>query len=104
MSFVAGTLAGALVSGGIYYGFSNLMQSRYVQLLSIVRVLSERLVTASTIVPSPPPASSRIAHRPFVALIQSRWNEELASAFSAVARWERHASEWGRKLLYGERS
>lgn len=65
--------------------------------------LSERLVTASSVVPSPSPASTRIAHRPFLALIQSRWNEELASAFSAVTRWERHASEWGRKMLYGER-
>lgn len=66
--------------------------------------LSERLITASTVVPSPSPASTRIARKPFLTLIQSRWNEELASAFSAVARWERHASEWGRKMLYGEHS
>ncbi|KAL4072138.1 hypothetical protein V8B97DRAFT_1503143 [Scleroderma yunnanense] len=104
MSFLAGSVAGALISGGVYYGFSSLMQTKTAQHRSDLHVLSERLVTASTIVPAPSPASTRIAHRPFITLIQSRWNEELASAFSAVARWERRASEWGRKALYGERS
>ncbi|KIM60505.1 hypothetical protein SCLCIDRAFT_1216785 [Scleroderma citrinum Foug A] len=103
MSFVAGSVAGALISGGVYYGFSNLIQTRTTEHRSDLHNLSERLVTASSVVPSPSPASTRIAHRPFLALIQSRWNEELASAFSAVTRWERHASEWGRKMLYGER-
>ncbi|KAI6002153.1 hypothetical protein EDD15DRAFT_2158442 [Pisolithus albus] len=107
MSFLAGSVAGAVVSGGVYYGFSTLMQSRYVVVTyfhaSSLHSLSERLSSASTIVP-PPPASTRVVHRPFVTLVQSRWNQEVASIFATVAKWEQHASEWGRKLLYGERS
>ncbi|KAI6165307.1 hypothetical protein EDD17DRAFT_1472982 [Pisolithus thermaeus] len=101
MSFLAGSIAGAVVSGGVYYGFSSLMQSRCV--VVILHLLSERLVTASTVL-SPPPASTRVVHRPFLTLVQSRWNQEVASVFATVAKWEQHASEWGRKLLYGERS
>lgn len=103
MSFLAGSVAGAVVSGGVYYGFSTLMQSRTAQLRTDLHFLSERLSTASTIVP-PPPASTRVVHRPFLTLVQSRWNQEVASIFATVAKWEQHASEWGRKLLYGERS
>ncbi|KAI6026040.1 hypothetical protein EDC04DRAFT_228057 [Pisolithus marmoratus] len=103
MSFLAGSVAGALVSGGVYYGFSSLMQSKTAHLRADLHLLSERLVTASTIVP-PPPASTRIVHRPFLTLVQSRWNQEVASIFATLTRWEQHASEWGRKRLYGERS
>ncbi|KAH7883022.1 hypothetical protein F5I97DRAFT_168563 [Phlebopus sp. FC_14] len=104
MSFVAGSLAGAIVTGGIYYGFSNLIQTRTTRLRSDLHILSERLINASTVVPSPPPASARIAQRPFVSLLQSKWNEELAGVFAAVGKWERTASDWGRKILYGEHS
>jgi altered-inheritance-of-mitochondria protein 5 len=31
MSFLLGTTAGALVAGGVYYGFSNLVHGRTVQ-------------------------------------------------------------------------
>ncbi|KAF9238047.1 hypothetical protein BU15DRAFT_88487 [Melanogaster broomeanus] len=104
MSFLAGSLAGALVTGGVYYGFSNLMQTRTAQHRSDLHVLSERLVSASTIIPSPAPASTRITYRPFTAMVQSQWNEQIASAFATVGTWERRASDWGRKLLYGEHS
>ncbi|KAH7928879.1 hypothetical protein BV22DRAFT_1110251 [Leucogyrophana mollusca] len=102
MSFLVGSLAGALATGGVYYGFSNLIQTRTTQHRTDLHVLSERLVNASTIVPSPPPASMRISHRPFASLIQSRWNEEVAGLFASVGRWERRAEEWGRKVLYGD--
>ncbi|KIJ16425.1 hypothetical protein PAXINDRAFT_113541 [Paxillus involutus ATCC 200175] len=104
MSFLAGSLAGALVTGGVYYGFSNLIQTRTAQHRSDLHVLSQRLIGASTIVPSPPPASTRITHRPFTSMLQSQWNEQVAGAFATVGRWERRASEWGRKLVYGEHS
>ncbi|KIJ64681.1 hypothetical protein HYDPIDRAFT_89906 [Hydnomerulius pinastri MD-312] len=102
MSFVAGSLAGALVTGGVYYGFSNLMQTRTAQHRGDLHVLSERFINATTTIPSPPPASTRITERPFAAMLQSRWNEEVAGVFAAVGKWERQASDWGRKLLYGE--
>ncbi|KAF9224882.1 hypothetical protein BS17DRAFT_801679 [Gyrodon lividus] len=104
MSFLAGSLAGAVVTGGVYYGFSTLMQTRTAQHRSDLHVLSERLISASTIIPSPPPASTRIAHRPFTAMLKFQWNEQVANTFATVGGWERRASEWGRKLLYGEQS
>ncbi|KAG1740399.1 uncharacterized protein EDB91DRAFT_1053180 [Suillus paluster] len=101
MSFAAGSLAGALVMGGIYHGFSNLMQTRTAQHRADIHTLSERLVSASTTIPSPPPASTRITYHPLTSLIQSKWNNEVAGLFGTVCQWEQRAVELGKKVLYG---
>ncbi|KAG1737590.1 uncharacterized protein EDB91DRAFT_1249705 [Suillus paluster] len=94
MSFAAGSLAGALVMGGIYHGFSNLMQTSTV---ADIHTLSERLVSASTTIPSPPPASTRITYHPLTSLIQSKWNNEVAGLFGMSANGSVQWS-WGRKF------
>ncbi|KAH7910384.1 hypothetical protein BJ138DRAFT_1087763 [Hygrophoropsis aurantiaca] len=104
MSFLVGSLAGALTTGGIYYGFSNMIQTRTAQHRADLHTISDRLVNASSTIPSPPPASMRIAQRPLAELIESRWNDEVAGLFSYVGRWEQRAEEWGRKVLYGDSS
>ncbi|KAG1859295.1 hypothetical protein F4604DRAFT_1793283 [Suillus subluteus] len=118
MSFVAGSLAGALVMGGvsivpqirirlivpllqIYHGFSNLVQTRTAQHRADIHILSERIANASTTIPSPPPASVRITHHPLTSLIQSKWNDEVAGLFGTAWRWEQRAVEFGKKVLYG---
>lgn len=65
-----------------------------------MHALSLRLGDASTIVPSPPPASARIQHRPFATLLKDNWNEQTASIYGNVRSWEGRAQEWGRKLFY----
>ncbi|KAJ8597693.1 hypothetical protein M405DRAFT_803455 [Rhizopogon salebrosus TDB-379] len=102
MSFAAGSLAGALAMGGIYYGFSNMIQTRTAQHRADIHLLSERIASTPTMVPSPPPASERITHRPLTSLIQSKWNEEVAGLFGTVWRWEQRATELGKKVLYGD--
>lgn len=104
MSFVAGSLAGALVMGGIYHGFSNLVQTRTAQHRADIHMLSERIANASTTIPSAPPASTRITHHPLTSLIQSKWNDEVAGLFGTAWRWEQRAVELGKKVLYGDDS
>lgn len=63
--------------------------------------LSERIASAPTTIPSPPPASTRITHRPLTSLVQSKWNEEVAGLFGTIYQWEQRATELGKKVLYG---
>ncbi|KAI9567769.1 hypothetical protein HD554DRAFT_2023428 [Boletus coccyginus] len=102
MSFLVGSLAGAVATGGVYYGFSNLIQTRTAQHRNDLHALSGRLVDASATTPGPLPASARIVERPFTTMLQSRWNEHVATVFSTVGRWERQASDGAKKVLYGE--
>ncbi|EGO01167.1 hypothetical protein SERLA73DRAFT_134424 [Serpula lacrymans var. lacrymans S7.3] len=104
MSFLVGSVAGALVTGGVYYGFSNLIQTRTEEHRVDMHSLSDRLTNASTLIPSPPPASTRITHRPFASLLQSRWNDEMAGLFRSIGTWEERAEDWGRNILYGNNS
>jgi len=101
MSFLVGTLAGAVMTGGVYYGFSNLIHSRTAQHRADMAILTERLNNASTYVPTPPPASTHVRERPFASLVESRWNDEVAKLFASAGRWEQRATEWSRKILYG---
>ena len=101
MSFLGGSLAGVVVAGGVYYGFSNLIHSRTAQHRGDMAILTDKLNNASTYVPSPPPASTYIRERPFGSLVESRWNEEVAKVFAGASRLEQRAAEWSRKLLYG---
>ncbi|KAJ3561884.1 hypothetical protein NP233_g9920 [Leucocoprinus birnbaumii] len=121
MAFV-GPVAGALVAGGVYYGFSNLIQTRTEQLRTesndgtpyfafpgphfmisySLHVLSSRLVDSPTLANAPPSAASRITSKPWATYAESRWNQEIAYLFAGFHEWDRRASEWGRKVLYGE--
>ncbi|OBZ76294.1 ATP synthase subunit gamma, mitochondrial [Grifola frondosa] len=79
MSFLVGPVSGVLVAGGVYYGFSTMIQTKTEQHRSDLHKLSRRLVDASANIPAPKPASERIAHRPFLSMLQSRWNTQLES-------------------------
>ncbi|KAI3607343.1 hypothetical protein WG66_004846 [Moniliophthora roreri] len=94
MSFLVGPVSGALVAGGVYYGFSNLIQSR-------LHVQSVRLVETPTFVHAPPPAAARVAEKPFWALIQARWNQEVEGIFRWCRDADRRVVDWGRRVAYG---
>ncbi|KAF8128640.1 hypothetical protein EV363DRAFT_1170118 [Boletus edulis] len=102
MSFLVGSLAGAVATGGVYYGFSNLMQTRTAQHRHDLHHLATRLVDATATLPGPLPASKRIVEHPLKTMVQAQWNEHVASIYSTVGQWERDGSEWARKVLYGE--
>ncbi|KAF9484067.1 hypothetical protein BDN70DRAFT_872966 [Pholiota conissans] len=101
MSFLIGPISGALVAGGVYYGFSNLMQTRTNQHIKDLHALSVRLVETPTLVQAPPPAATRIKPHPFTSEIKSQWNDEIAAVFKRIQSLDRTAVEWGRSLLYG---
>ena len=67
-----------------------------------MHLLSVRLVDTPTVVPAPPSAASRIEHKPFASLLQSKWNEQVGSVFDWVRTSDRRLEDWGHKLLYGE--
>ncbi|KAF8911321.1 hypothetical protein CPB85DRAFT_1303541 [Mucidula mucida] len=118
MSVLVGPIAGGLVAGGVrpyckaaslllimhqvYYGFSNLIQSRTEQHRKDLHLLSVRLVDAPTVVPAPPSAASRIAHKPFASLMHEKWNEQVDSAYNWVRTSDRRLEDWGHRLLYGD--
>ncbi|KAK0202542.1 hypothetical protein DFS33DRAFT_1341027 [Desarmillaria ectypa] len=103
MSFLLGPVSGALVAGGVYYGFSNLIQSRTEQHHKDLHQLSVRLVETPNVVIAPPSAASRIAHRPFASLIHETWNGEVDAVYHWVRTSDKRLQEWGRKLLYGDK-
>ncbi|KAL9709240.1 hypothetical protein Ac2012v2_007594 [Leucoagaricus gongylophorus] len=101
---LVGSVAGALVAGGVYYGFSNLIQTRTDQLHRDMHVLSFRLADSPTLINAPSSAASRIIHHPRSIDFESRWNQEVAHLFNRVISWDQRISEWGRKVLYGEQT
>ncbi|XP_006455170.1 hypothetical protein AGABI2DRAFT_194822 [Agaricus bisporus var. bisporus H97] len=103
MAFV-GPVAGALVAGGVYYGFSNLIQTRTDQIRRDLHTLSSRLVDSPTAVIAPPSAAARISRHPWTSYAESQWNQEIAYLFAGVRDWDRKLSQWGRKVLYGEQT
>ncbi|PBK99735.1 hypothetical protein ARMGADRAFT_918707 [Armillaria gallica] len=102
MSFLVGPVSGALVAGGVYYGFSNLIQSRQ-QHRKDLHQLSVRLVETPSVVIAPPSAASRIAHKPFASVIHETWNGEVGAVYHWVRTSDKRLQEWGRKLLYGDK-
>ncbi|KAG5720879.1 hypothetical protein E4T56_gene15244 [Termitomyces sp. T112] len=102
MSILIGPISGALVAGGVYYGFSNLISTRTEQHRRDLHALSIRLVETPSLVQAPPPAAARITHHPFASLLKAKWNQEVQSLFTGVANWDRRVQEWGKKLLYGQ--
>ncbi|KAJ7732799.1 hypothetical protein DFH07DRAFT_846250 [Mycena maculata] len=101
MSFLLGPVSGALVAGGLYYGYSNMIQMQTQRHVRDLHTLSVHLVETPALLVAPPSAATRIAPRPFSALIQARWNEEVAALFSGIGKWDARALEWGRRLVYG---
>ncbi|KAF9045464.1 hypothetical protein BJ165DRAFT_1528330 [Panaeolus papilionaceus] len=101
MSVLIGPLSGALVAGGVYYGFSNLMHTRTEQHRRDLHALSVRLVETPSLIQAPPPAAERIHKDPLVTEIKSRWNHEVAVLFRGFQNLDKSAVEWGKSLLYG---
>ncbi|RPD61834.1 hypothetical protein L226DRAFT_612189 [Lentinus tigrinus ALCF2SS1-7] len=101
MSFLVGTVSGALVAGGVYYGFSAMMSTRTQQHRADMHHLSERLVNAAADIPAPIPASKRIPKRPFMSVVQSSWNTQIEALFHRTRELDQQVVDWGRKILYG---
>ncbi|KAI8996682.1 hypothetical protein BD414DRAFT_478759 [Trametes punicea] len=101
MSFLIGSVSGALVAGGVYYGFSSMISSRAQQHRTDLHRLSERLVNASSEIPAPVPASARIQQRPFISMLQSGWNNHIEALFRQTRDLDHRVLEWARKTLYG---
>ncbi|KAF9467234.1 hypothetical protein BDZ94DRAFT_1249911 [Collybia nuda] len=104
MSFLLGPVSGALVAGGVYYGFSNMMHTRTEHIRRDLKALSIRLEETPTLIQAPPSAASRIKHHPFTSQLHARWNQEIEYLFTGFQEWDKRAQEWGRKLLYGSGS
>ncbi|KAJ2996431.1 hypothetical protein NUW54_g7243 [Trametes sanguinea] len=101
MSFLAGTASGALVAGGIYYGFSSMISSRTQQHSKDLHRLSERLVNSSSDIPAPVPAAARVQHHPFTSMLQSGWNNQIEALFRGTRDIDQQVVQWARKTLYG---
>ncbi|KAF8241093.1 hypothetical protein L208DRAFT_1427399, partial [Tricholoma matsutake] len=104
MSFLVGPVSGALVVGGVYYGFSNLIHTRTEQHRKDLHHLSVRLIETPALVQAPPSAASRIKPQSFTSYVQGRWNRELAYLFAGFQQWDKRAQDWGRRLLYGTKN
>ncbi|KAF5367531.1 hypothetical protein D9758_003606 [Tetrapyrgos nigripes] len=101
MSFLIGPASGALVAGGVYYGFSNLIQTRTQQLSTDLHIQSVRLVETPNVIQAPPPAASRIPEKTFSTLLQTKWNEQIEGVFNWARESDKRAVELARKMLYG---
>ncbi|KAL1751574.1 hypothetical protein FB107DRAFT_278536 [Schizophyllum commune] len=102
MSFLVGSLSGAVVAGGFYYGFSNLINSRTSEHRRDLHSLSVRLVDHPTLVPAPPSAASRVSDSDFGDLVRLRWNQQLSKLFLGARDLDQRAVAWGKSLLYGQ--
>ncbi|TFK46395.1 hypothetical protein OE88DRAFT_1739494 [Heliocybe sulcata] len=101
MSFIFGTLSGALVAGGAYYGFSNLIQTRTQTHRRDLHTLSQRLLNPPSALNAPAPAAARIAHDAFSAQLKERWNQEIGGIFQISREWAAKGADWGKRTLYG---
>ncbi|KAF7300070.1 hypothetical protein MKEN_01330100 [Mycena kentingensis (nom. inval.)] len=101
---MASFLGGALVAGGLYYGYSNMIHARTEQHRRDLHAISTRLVHTPAFLAAPPPAAARIAPDPFSATLKERWNAEISAAVATVRDMGGKAQEQARKMLYGERS
>ncbi|KAI0943519.1 hypothetical protein AcW1_002666 [Taiwanofungus camphoratus] len=101
MSLLVGPASGALVAGGIYYGFSTMIQTRTERHCSDLLELSQRLLDSPYGTSAPPPASERILRRPFATVLKSQWNTQMETLFRTAGEWDQRATDWGRRILYG---
>ncbi|KAF8173717.1 hypothetical protein BJ912DRAFT_1147739 [Pholiota molesta] len=99
MSFLLGPVSGAVVAGGIYYGFSNLMQTRTEQHIKDLHALSVRSSK------HPPSASTptRCSPHPTTPFLprSSRNGTRNSRCLPRDPEPRQSAVEWGRSLLYG---
>ncbi|KAI0696338.1 hypothetical protein BC835DRAFT_873289 [Cytidiella melzeri] len=104
MSFFLGPVSGALVAGGVYYGFSTMMQNRTAKHRTDLHNLSVLLTdtSASAIASAPVPAVLRIQHRPFVSMMKSQWNAQVEILFRSIGDLNQSAITWSKRSLYGE--
>ncbi|KAF9531067.1 hypothetical protein CPB83DRAFT_761943 [Crepidotus variabilis] len=103
MSFV-GPLSGALVAGGVYYGFSNLIHTRTEQHRKDLHLLSVRLVETPNLVQAPPSAATRVQPHPLSTEVKAQWNREVENLFRGFQNLDKSVVDWGRSLLYGTSS
>ncbi|EPQ58636.1 hypothetical protein GLOTRDRAFT_110285 [Gloeophyllum trabeum ATCC 11539] len=101
MSFLSGSLAGALVAGGVYYGFSNLIQSRTQAHRADLHDLSRRLLNPPAALNAPPPAAERIHHDAFSTQLKDRWNHEIEGLFRTSTELAAKGRDWAKRTLYG---
>ncbi|KAF5325071.1 hypothetical protein D9619_009899 [Psilocybe cf. subviscida] len=85
----------------VYYGFSNLMQTRTEQHIRDLRALSVRLVDTPTLVLAPTSAAARIKPHPLASEVKAQWNDHVSALFTGVANLDKTAVRWGQSLLYG---
>ncbi|THV07294.1 hypothetical protein K435DRAFT_772649, partial [Dendrothele bispora CBS 962.96] len=90
-----------LVAGGVYYGFSNLIQTRTKQLSTDLHIQSVRLVETPNVVQAPPSAASRIPEKPFLSMLEAKWNDQIETVFNWARDSDKNIVEWGRRVLYG---
>lgn len=102
MSFLLGPISGAVIAGGVYYGFSAMIRTRTEQHIHDLHVLSARLAEPSAPTNAPPSAFDRIEHRPFRLLVQSGWNKQVETAFRDARDLSTRTIDWSRRKLYGE--
>ncbi|KAI9513390.1 hypothetical protein F5148DRAFT_1155476 [Russula earlei] len=101
MSFIVGPLSGALVAGGVYYGFSHLIESRTNRHREDLRALSQRLIAPPSEYDPPPPAAARIVMKPFTELVKQSWNDKVGRLYSLTRKEGERASALGRRIFYG---
>ncbi|EKM57298.1 uncharacterized protein PHACADRAFT_92257 [Phanerochaete carnosa HHB-10118-sp] len=102
MSFLLGPISGAVIAGGVYYGFSTMIQTRTEAHIHDLHVLSTRLAEPAAPTNAPPSAFDRIQHRPFRLLLQNGWNNQVESLFRDAQGFSTRTIEWSRRKLYGE--
>jgi len=101
MSFIISSLSGALVAGGIYYGFSNLIELRTNRHREDLHALSRRLITPPAEHNPPPAAAARIVMKPFTELVKQSWNDKVGRLYALTRKEGERASSLERRVLYG---
>ncbi|PCH36757.1 hypothetical protein WOLCODRAFT_140569 [Wolfiporia cocos MD-104 SS10] len=101
MSFLIGPVSGAVAAGGVYYGFSTLIQTRTQQHCTDLLKLSQKLCDTHSDMDAPPPASQRIVQHPFSSMLKSQWNAQIEALFQSSGDWSRRTADWSQQVLYG---
>ncbi|KAI0340277.1 hypothetical protein BDW22DRAFT_1334357 [Trametopsis cervina] len=101
MSFLLGPVSGALVAGGVYFGFKTMIQERTERHRADLHVLSTRLADASAAAPTTLPAALRIEHRPLLSAVKSQWNTQVETVFRGIGDLNKKAVNWSKQTLYG---
>ncbi|KLO18952.1 hypothetical protein SCHPADRAFT_899286 [Schizopora paradoxa] len=101
MSRLIGTVSGALVAGGVYYAFSNMIQARTQKHTAEMHALSTALLSPPSSIPATPTAAERVNRSPTKSYMQGRWNEEIRGLLKIAGNMETNVAAWSRRWLYG---